>query len=120
MISGCLPVATDLGMGNSEIFKKDKNYIEISHEATPKDFAETIDECLQNKNKWQTITDNNCEKLQEFDMKKVAQEYVNIINGEYEMKKIKNGQNNKDIIEKCNHNLSFFNFEFRVEPPRSD
>ena len=120
MISGCLPIATDLGMGNSDIFKKNKNYIEISHEATPKQFAETVDDCLQNKSKWQTITDNNCERLQEFDMRKVADEYVEIITGGYDTKKIKNGTNNKEIITKCNDNLEFFNFGFRMELPRSD
>jgi glycosyltransferase involved in cell wall biosynthesis len=120
MISGCLPIATDLGMGNSDIFKKNKNYVEISHEATPKQFAEIVDDCLQNKSKWQTITDNNCEKLQEFDMKKVADEYVEIIKGGYDTKKIKNGLNNNEIITKCNDNLEFFNFGFRMELPRSD
>ena len=75
---------------------------------------------MQNKYKWKTITDNNCDKLQDFDMKKVAQEYVDIIKGDYDLEKIKNGRNNKEVIQKCNDNLQFFNISFRLELPRSD
>ena len=53
-------------------------------------------------------------------MRKVADEYVEIIKGGYDTKKIKNGLNNNEIITKCNDNLEFFNFGFRMELPRSD
>ncbi len=46
MIKGAVPVATDLGMKNSQIFKSGQNYIEIPHTATPKEFADIVNEAL--------------------------------------------------------------------------
>ena len=78
MINGAVPVATDLGMYNSNLFKKDVNYIQVPYKSTPQEFADIVDNALQDKDKWEFIRHNNLNLLTKFDRKNVAQQYVDI------------------------------------------
>ena len=78
MINGAVPVATDLGMYNSNLFKKDVNYIQVPYKSTPQEFADIVDNALQDKDKWEFIRHNNLTLLAKFDRKNVAQQYVDI------------------------------------------
>jgi len=94
MIHGAVPVATDLGMCNSGIFHKDVNYIEIPHTSTPVEFADIIDEALQNKDRWEFIQNNNNTLTSNFDRCVVAERYVNL------------ATNKDDCIYQCNFGSS--------------
>jgi glycosyltransferase involved in cell wall biosynthesis len=114
MIKGAVPMATDLGMKNSEIFKADENYIEIPHTATPREFGDIVNEALSNKRQWSRIRENNLIKLtQHFDMDKVASQYEDFVNKPptkrypgYEI-----GQPDISLLASCNKNLEFFELD---------
>ena len=108
MIKGAVPVATDLGMKNSEIFKSGKNYIEIPHTATPEEFGDIVNEGLTNKEQWETIRHNNLGLLNKFDMRNVAQEYVDIVTQPTHFLEKGHPEQNIQLIIDCNKNLQFF------------
>ena len=108
MINGAVPMATDLGMKDSQIFKSGKNFIEIPHTATPEEFGDIINDSLINKAQWDTIRDNNISLLYKFDKRNVAQEYVDLVTQPTHF--LERGRPEKHIsfIESCNKNLKFF------------
>ena len=108
MIKGAVPVATDLGMKNSQIFKSGKNYIEIPHTATPEEFGDIVNEGLTNKEQWETIRHNNLGLLNKFDMRNVAQEYVDIVTQPTHFLEKGQPEQNIQLIIDCNKNLQFF------------
>lgn len=79
MIMGAVPVATDLGMKNSQIFYGGENFIEVPHTATPEEFAEIINQGMNDEFVWRKIRENNISLLKQFEMKTVAQEYIDLI-----------------------------------------
>lgn len=78
MLNGAVPVATDLGMYNSNVFHKDVNYIEIPFKSTPKEFADIVDNALHDRDKWEFIQRNNQTLTANFDRKRVGQFYVDL------------------------------------------
>jgi hypothetical protein len=108
MIKGAVPMATDLGMKNSQIFKSGKNYIEIPHTATPEEFGDIVNEGLTNKEQWETIRHNNLGLLNKFDMRNVAQEYVDIVTQPTHFLEKGHPEQNIQLIIDCNKNLQFF------------
>ena len=108
MIKGAVPVATDLGMKNSQIFKSGENYIEIPHTATPEEFGDIVNEGLTNKEQWETIRHNNLGLLNKFDMRNVAQEYVDIVTQPTHFLEKGQPEQNIQLIIDCNKNLQFF------------
>ena len=79
MVCGAVPVATDLGMNNSQVLQAGKNYFEIEHYADSKHFAYLIDYWLSHYSRaqWHDIRINNWENIvPEFDMVKVAYQYL--------------------------------------------
>ena len=108
MINGAVPMATDLGMKDSQIFKSGKNFIEISHTATPEEFGDIINDSLINKAQWDTIRDNNISLLYKFDKRNVAQEYVDLVTQPTHFLEKGRPENNISFIESCNKNLKFF------------
>ena len=108
MIKGAVPMATDLGMKDSQIFKSGQNYIEIPHTATPEEFGDIVNEGLSNKQQWETIRHNNLGLLNKFDMRNVAQEYADIVTQPTHFLEKGEPQQNISIIADCNKNLKFF------------
>ena len=108
MINGAVPMATDLGMKDSQIFKSGKNFIEIPHTATPEEFGDIINDSLINKAQWETIRDNNMSLLYKFDKRNVAQEYVDLVTQPTHFLKRGRPEKNISFIESCNKNLKFF------------
>ena len=108
MIKGAVPMATDLGMKNSQIFKSGENYIEIPHTATPEEFGDIVNEGLTNKEQWETIRHNNLGLLNKFDMRNVAQEYVDIVTQPTHFLEKGQPEQNIQLIIDCNKNLQFF------------
>jgi len=108
MIKGAVPMATDLGMKDSQIFKSGRNYIEIPHTATPEEFGDIVNESLTNKQQWETIRHNNLGVLNKFDMRNVAQEYADIVTQPTHFLEKGQPQQNIGLIADCNKNLQFF------------
>ena len=108
MIKGAVPMATDLGMKNSQIFKSGENYIEIPHTATPEEFGDIVNEGLTNKEQWETIRHNNLGLLNKFDMRNVAQEYVDIVTQPTHFLEKGHPEQNIQLLIDCNKNLQFF------------
>ena len=108
MIKGAVPMATDLGMKDSQIFKSGQNYIEIPHTATPEEFGGIINDSLKNQTQWESIRHNNLALLNRFDMRNVAQEYVDLVTQPTHF--LAKGQPIKNIslVSACNKNLNFF------------
>jgi hypothetical protein len=81
MICGAVPMATDLGMIDSKIFKPDINYVQIPHDTTPNYYAALLDHCLSEdyKVQWETIRQNNLELIPRFDLQTVAGAYGYVI-----------------------------------------
>lgn len=108
MIKGAVPMATDLGMKDSQIFKSGRNYIEIPHTATPEEFGDIVNNSLTNKQQWETIRHNNLGVLNKFDMRNVAQEYADIVTQPTHFLEKGQPQQNIGLIADCNKNLQFF------------
>jgi len=109
MICGAVPMATDLGMIDSKIFKPDINYIQIPHNTTPKYYAALIDHCLSEdyRVQWQTIRENNLELIPRFDSQTVAGVYETVIRttNQYSAEK---GELSDAVKEASKKNLKFF------------
>jgi len=105
ILCGAVPVATDLGMKNSEVFKAGQNYIQLQAGGSPQDFADVIDEAVSNKTQWEQIATNNNVLLERFDRKAVAQEYVDFIK---DSSSCEVGQENQELIERMLKKLEFF------------
>ena len=117
IIMGGVPLATDLGMKGSKVFEKDKNYIEIPHTATPQQFAEIVDSALVDKQQWLTINSNNQVLLSRFNMKTVAQAYIDLIT--CDTNTLPKGAVDEQTALNANKNLQFFNIESCIKPTRS-
>jgi hypothetical protein len=113
---GSVPLATDLGMKGSKVFEKDKNYIEIPHTATPQRFADIVDNALMDKQQWLTINSHNQALLSKFDMKTVAQGYIDLIT--CDTNTLPKGAVDDQTALNANKNLQFFNIESRIMPTR--
>lgn len=80
MLCGVVPVATDLGMKGSTIFKPGVNYVQVPHTATPREFAEILCEAHDSKARWVRMTRENKEvAAAHFDRKVVAQAYIDFM-----------------------------------------
>ena len=114
IICGAVPMATDLGMINSNYFKAGENYIEIPYTATPQEFAEIVDEGLNNFYLWASIRDNNIPLLEHFDKTKVALNYLKLIQSQKRSNFISGcntGTLTDDVLQKCVKNLEFFGIQ---------
>jgi glycosyltransferase involved in cell wall biosynthesis len=109
MMMGAVPVATDLGMKNSEIFYGGENFIEVPHTATPKEFAGIINDGMNNRYQWESIRANNISLLKMFEMKTVAQEYIDLIADANRWVTMKIGNPSVGLKNSCDKNLAFFN-----------
>ena len=118
MIMGAVPVATDLGMKNSQIFYGGENFIEVPHTAAPEEFAEIINDGMNQRSTWESIRENNSVLLEQFEMKAVAQEYIDLIIASHERLEhvrgiarygIMKGSPNNPAKVACDKNLAFFN-----------
>ena len=116
MICGAVPMATDLGMIDSKIFKPDINYVQIPHDTTPNYYAALLDHCLSEdyKVQWETIRQNNLELIPRFDLQTVAGVYETVIRwldfadrttGQYSAEK---GLLTDEVREASKKNLKFF------------
>jgi glycosyltransferase involved in cell wall biosynthesis len=88
IMHGIVPIARNLGLsnneeGNGEVFQAGINYWMIPYDATPKQFAESINELMDiSREKYDEIVHNNYELLSLFEYKYIAQEYERLIRGE--------------------------------------
>lgn len=109
MMMGAVPVATDLGMKNSEIFYGGENFIEVPHTATPDEFADIINDGMNNRYQWESIRANNISLLKMFEMKTVAQEYIDLIADANRWVTMPIGNPSVELKNSCDKNLDFFN-----------
>jgi len=105
MICGAVPMATDWGMANSRLFAAGLNYIEIPAGCSPQEFADLVDNAVTDKNQWRRIKEQNLERVQMFDMRNVAQEYVDLVTSVADCPV---GTPDALAITRCNNNLDFF------------
>lgn len=105
IICGAVPMATDLGMKDSQLFKSGENYGLIPAGCDPMDFAGRVDELIFNKNKWLRIRENNEALLTRFDMLNVAQEYVDLAKS---ADGLEVGEPQEIDLKRCTSNLEFF------------
>ena len=106
MLCGAVPVATDMGMKNSEVFKAGVNYIELEAGAESQyHYAEVIDDALSDEMRWRDIVINNYSLLKRFDRKLVAQEYIDFIK---DNSSAPVGKETTEIIQKMLKKLDFF------------
>jgi len=117
IIAGAIPLATDLGMFDSKIFEKDKNYVEVPYQAHPAEFAAIVDKALTDKNQWVRIKENNLKLVQQFDLTSVAQQYVDLVK---DKSNLSIGQVDLKTLDKCNKNLDFFGIEPLVLKPHTE
>ena len=119
MIMGAVPMATELGMSNSVYFKPNINYIPVVAKENSKTYATRIDHALDSPVILDKIQTNNWEVLVEkFEMKKVADQYINLITGGHVMQSCPKGELTDDIITKCNKNLVFFGIKSHINTAR--
>lgn len=84
---GCVPIARNYGIsdnaeGNGTLFKPDVNYLMIPHDATPKQFGDFVNKFFKiSQEKYVEIRGNNWNVIQNFDRKKIAQQFVNLAMG---------------------------------------
>lgn len=105
MICGAVPMATDWGMANSRLFAAGLNYIEIPAGCSPQEFADLVDNAVTDKNQWLRIKEQNLERVKMFDMRNVAQEYVDLVTSVADCPV---GTPDALAITRCNKNLDFF------------
>ena len=80
MLAGTLPMATDLGMKDSSLFRADENFVEIKAGCEPAEFAERVDAAIRDRKQWERITKWNRVVLKEhFDRRAVAAKFVNAL-----------------------------------------
>jgi len=109
MINGAVPVATDLGMIKT-FLKPDVNYIEVPHTATAKQYGEIINQGLTDKQNWEWIQNQNYSYvLHNFEMKNVAQQYIDAINTPAEEPPVKAYGVTSNLLQQATNNLEFFN-----------
>lgn len=105
MICGAVPMATDWGMARSRLFAAGLHYIEIPAGCSPNEFADLVDNAVTDKNQWLRIKEQNIQRVKMFDMRSVAQEYVNIVNS---VADCATGTPDALAIERCSKKLEFF------------
>lgn len=96
MINGVVPIARNFGVsdnekGIGEVFKPNKNYLMIPHNATPKEFGDLVNKFLNiSDGDYLQIVKENQRKLISFDRKTIANQFINLAfnntanTGEYE------------------------------------
>lgn len=90
IIGGAAPIARNLGVatndeGIGELFKPDVNYLMIPYDATPKEFAQMVDEYVDpsfKKNRERMIAETRTHLLPHFDYLKTAQTFIDLAKGE--------------------------------------
>lgn len=105
MICGAVPMATDWGMAGSEIFLPGLHYIQIPAGCAPQEFADLVDNAVTDKNQWLRIKEQNLERVKMFDMRNVAQQYVDLVQSSVGCVM---GAPDEVAIARCNKNLEFF------------
>lgn len=87
IIEGAIPIARNLGIstnveGVGEVFKPNENYFMVPYDATPKEFAETVEfACNIESGYAQDIRDANRNLLRHFDRERVASQYIALAQG---------------------------------------
>ena len=128
MIQGTIPIARNYGMsgnaeGNGILFKPNKNYIMIPHDATPSEFADSVIYANNmTDSDAETIRFNNYNKLKHFDRKKVAQDYIDLANGKpcgY-FNKIEVGTDDPKMMAESDRILNEFFYKKKIAQPEND
>lgn len=84
---GCVPIARNYGIsnnaeGNGTLFKPGQNYLMIPHDATPKQFGELVNDYFAiSQETYVDIRANNWNVIQNFDRRKIAQQFINLALG---------------------------------------
>lgn len=106
ILCGAVPVATDMGMHKSEVFKPNVNYIQLEVGAESQHhYAEVIDDALSDELRWKNIVINNYSLAERFDRRVVAQEYIDFI---IDNSSSPVGKETTELIEKMLKKLDFF------------
>jgi glycosyltransferase involved in cell wall biosynthesis len=88
LIAGAIPIARNIGItsrldGNGELFVAGANYFMIRWDATPKEFADVVDNAMCiSEVKYREMLLAGREVLRHVDHVQVAKEFVKLINGE--------------------------------------
>lgn len=86
-IMGTVPIGRNYGIstnaeGQGIIFKAGYNYIMIPHDATPKEFAEIVNDAQNLSSvRWRKIVRRNYELAEQFDRQHCAQQFINLAQG---------------------------------------
>ena len=87
IINGAVPIARDMGIagaegGDGEFFKADKNFVMIPWNATPKEFAEIVDDTMHmGENKFTDILVEGRKIAALWDNRTVAQHFIDMAEG---------------------------------------
>ena len=71
-------------------------------------FAQLIEEAHYNKDWWLRVKENNLHLLKKFDMRGIAQQYVDLVKSDAPHHLGPTGHPKPIDIERCNKNLEFF------------
>ena len=115
---GSIPVATNIGMsdniyGEGEVFNPKDNYIMIPYNSHPKEYAQIVEYANNLSNdEALSIIERNYNLLDLFDRRKVAQDFIDLANGQscgFFKKRVK-GKLDPDMVKRSRKEMkSFFN-----------
>ena len=85
---GAIPIATNIGMsdniyGEGPVFNPKDNYIMIPYNSSPKEYAQIVEYASNlSKDEAFSIIEKNYNLLDHFDRRKVAQDFIDLANGQ--------------------------------------
>jgi hypothetical protein len=127
-IMGTIPIGRNYGIstnaeGQGLIFKAGYNYIMVPHNATPKEFAEIVNDA-QNLDRvtWRKIVRRNYVLAENFDRKHCAQQFVNLAMGKkagfFNDRKVLKATDPKIIEGSSKMMRNFFGVESKIREER--
>jgi hypothetical protein len=87
MRTGTVPIAVNRGIASNDegigsLFRPNKNYLMLKFDYKPKEYADKINQFLDIPEKaYMQIVENNYKVIQNFDRKKIAEDYINLAFG---------------------------------------
>ena len=111
MKNGCVPVCTDLGMDDSDIFKADKNYVRILANDTPRNIANAIESAIRDPRLMKNIRSTNAASVSMFNSKYVCEQLIKLGRGNGEatgLLGLECGHDDKEIRKLSRKVMEFF------------
>ena len=111
MKNGCVPMCTDLGMDDSEVFKPGVHYVRLPSNGDPVELAATIEEALGNKRLIESIQVNNLKCIHKFNSRFVCEQIIKLgTTGDAEglLGEARMGSEDKEIKKASEKMMKFF------------